>query len=450
MSLKLCLALSVWMVCSAPVKADDWPQWMGPQRDGVWRETGIVDRLPESGLTRKWRTPIGSGYAGPAVVGDRVFVTDRIIVEGADSANPFERKPVPSSERVLCLNRDTGEIMWKHTYPCVYTVSYPAGPRCTPTFDGDKVFTLGAEGHLFSLSASDGKVIWSRELKKDFGIRITPTWGFASHPLIDGNKLICLVGGEGSAVVAFEKESGKELWRALSATGPHGPGYGPPMIYEAAGVRQLIVWLPDAINSLDPESGKLLWSFPFGSREGLTAPAPRKAGDMLFVTSFYNGPLMLKLNSDKPGATELWRGKGRDEKQTDGLHSIMPSPFIQDGHIYGVCSYGQLRCLNAGTGERLWEDLSATAANKARNARWANAFLIQHADRYFIANEQGELIIARLTPKGYEQLSRANLLKPTGNAGGRNVVWSHPAFAHRSVFARNDEEIVCVSLAAEK
>ena len=449
MSRQSLLWMFLLLVSSATVHADDWPQWLGPQRDGVWRESGIVERLPATGLTRKWSTPIGSGYAGPAVVGDHVYVTDRIITEGADSANPFERKPVPSSERVLCLSRDSGDILWKHAYPCVYTVSYPAGPRCTPTVSGDKVYTLGAEGHLFCLATKDGAVAWSKDLKKEYGIRITPTWGFASHPLIDGDKLICLVSGEGTAVIAFDKDSGKELWRALSATGPHGAGYGPPMIYEAAGVRQLIVWLPDAVNALDPETGKVLWSFPFGSREGLTAPTPRKAGDLLFLTSFYNGPMMLKLSGDKPGATEFWRGKGQDEKKTDGLHSIMPTPFIQDGHIYGVCSYGQLRCLEAGTGKRIWEDLTATGANKARNARWANAFLIQHADRYFIANEQGELIIAKLTPQGYEELSRANLLKPTGNAGGRQIVWSHPAFAQRHVFARNDEEIVCVSLAAE-
>jgi hypothetical protein len=182
-------------------------------------------------------------------------------------------------------------------------------------------------------------------------------------------------------------------------------------------------------------------------KEGLTAPMPRKAGDLLFVTAFYDGPLMLKLNDDKPGATELWRGKGKNERLTDGLHSIMPTPFIVDGHIYGVCSYGQLRCLKADTGQRVWENLTATGADKARNARWANAFLIQHQDRFFIANEQGELILAKLTPQGYDELSRTHLLEPTGQAGGRQIVWSHPAFAHRCVFARNDKEIVCVSLA---
>lgn len=443
-----CLLVCVLTPWTA-VRADDWPQWLGPQRDGVWRETGIVSRLPEKELTRKWRTPIGAGYSGPAVVGDRVFVMDRVSKDGMDVANPFQRTAVPSSERVLCLDEATGKILWEHKYPCVYTVSYPAGPRCTPTVQNGNVVSLGSEGNLFCLSASDGQVIWSHDLKKDYSIQSSPVWGFASHPLIDGNQVICFIGGDGTAVVAFDLKTGNERWRALSATGPHGPGYSPPVIYEAAGVRQLIAWLPDAVNAIDPATGKVLWSYPFTIKEGLTAPMARKSGDQLFVTAFYNGPLMLRLNGEKPGVTELWRGKGKDERQTDGLHSIMPTPFLVDGHIYGVCSYGQLRCVTADDGKRVWENLTATGADKARNARWANAFLVQHQDRFFIANERGDLILAKLTPQGYDELGRTNLLKPTGQAGGREIVWSHPAFAHRSVFARNDEEIVCVSLAAE-
>src|SRR5437764_62393 len=179
-------------------------------------------------------------------------------------------------------------------------------------------------------------------------------WGFAGHPLIDGKKLICLVGGEGSVAVAFHKDTGKEIWRALSAK---EPGYAPPMIYEAAGKRQLIIWHPESINSLNPETGAVYWSQPFGSQKlgggksmlkaALSIPTPRLDGDLLFVTAFYDGPMMLKLDADKPGAKVLWRGKrfGETPDKTDGLHSIMSTPFLQDGYIYGVCSYGELRCL---------------------------------------------------------------------------------------------------------
>jgi outer membrane protein assembly factor BamB len=164
----------------------------------------------------------------------------------------------------------------------------------------------------------------------------------------------------------------------------------------------------------------------------------------LFVTCFYDGPILLRPGeSNTPGV--VWRGKGKNERNTDGLHSIISTPFIDDGYIYGVCSYGQLRCLKAATGERIWETLAATTGGKEE--RWANAFLIKNGDRFFLANEKGDLILARLTPAGYQEISRTRLLKPTNTAAGREVVWSHPAFANRCIYARNDVELVCASLA---
>ena len=425
---------------AAPCYADDWPQWLGPQRDGVWRETGIIEKFPDSGPKVKWRVPVNAGYSGPAVSGGRVYLTDRK-AGTASGRDPFQRGVIPGNERVLCLNEADGKVVWQHEYDCPYNVSYPSGPRATPLVHDGKVYTLGTEGNLFCFNAADGKVLWSREFKKDFGID-TPLWGFSAHPLIDGDKLICLVGGSNSVAVAFDRSTGKELWRALGAK---EPGYSPPMIYSVGKTRQLIIWHPESINSLDPETGKVYWSHPFPVRSGLSVPTPRVQDDLLFITSFYNGPIMLRLDREKPAASVIWRGKSTSERNTDGLHSIMPTPFIDGDHIYGVCSYGQLRCLKTATGERVWETFAATTGDK--EVRWANAFLIRNGDRYFLHNEKGDLIIARLTPKGYEEISRAKLVEPTNTAAGRDVVWSHPAFANRSVYARNDKELVCTSLA---
>ena len=432
-----------WFAAGA-AQADDWPQWLGPQRDGVWRETGIMERFPANGPVVRWRAPLGGGYAGPAVAGGRVFVTDRVLPEGASNPdNPFKRDDVAGRERVLCFNEADGRLLWTHEYECTYTISYPAGPRTTPVVADGRVWTLGAEGHLFCFDAASGKVIWSRQLKNDFGIR-APVWGFAGHPLLDGQRLICLVGGDGSTVVAFDKDSGREIWRALSAK---EPGYSPPMICEAGGRRQLIVWHPESLNSLDPETGRLYWSEPFAVRVGLSLATPRKLGDLLFITSFYNGPVMMKLDAAKPAATVLWRGASHSEKDTDKLHSLMSTPFLEDGHIYGTCSYGQFRCLRADTGERVWESMTPAGAADEKNRRWANAFIVKNGGRFFLYNEKGDLIIARLSPRGYEEISRAHLLDPTLIAAGRKIVWSHPAFANRCVFTRNDKEIICVSLA---
>jgi outer membrane protein assembly factor BamB len=430
---------------SARVMADDWPQWLGPQRDGIWRETGIVEKFPAGGPKVRWRTPLGGGYAGPAVANGRVYVQDRQLARGIKNPdNPFQRGDIAGSERVLCLNEKDGQLLWKHEYDCPYRISYPAGPRTTPVIADGKVFTMGAMGDLFCFDESSGKVLWSRHFPKEYKVEI-PLWGWSAHPLLDGKRLICLVGGEGTTAVAFDKDTGKELWRALTAK---EPGYCPPMIYEAGGKRQLIIWHPESVNSLDPETGKVYWSQQFPLRSGLSIPTPRQSGDLLFVTAFYNGPMMFKLDRDKPAASILWKGNSNSETRTDGLHAIMATPFIQDGYIYGVCSYGQLRCLKADTGERIWETFAATTGN--RQARWANAFLVKQGERFFLFNEKGDLIIARLTPKGYEEIDRAHLLEPTGVAMGRDILWSHPAFANRCVYARNDQEIVCVSVAAEE
>jgi outer membrane protein assembly factor BamB len=424
------------------VRADDWPQWQGPHRDGIWRESGLIAKFSTNGPSIRWRTNIGAGYSGPVVVGGRVYVTDRRLAkEVSNPADPFQRGSVPGGERVLCLNEANGGTIWVHEYDCSYSISYPAGPRVAPLVNQGKVYTLGAEGNLFCLEADTGKVIWSNDFKQAFRTK-APMWGFAAHPLIEGKNLICLAGGDGTTVVAFDKDTGKENWRALSA---EEPGYSSPMVYAAGGKRQLIVWEPEAANSLDPLTGTVYWSVPFKSRSGLTVASPRKFGDWLFFTSFYNGALMLKLDKAKPAAETAWRTEKASEKDTTHLNAIMCTPFLEGGYVYGVCSYGQLRCLKIDTGERVWETFQATTGGEP--VRWANAFLVKNADRFFLFNEKGDLIMAKLSPRGYEEISRAHVLEPTNKDCGRPVVWSHPAFANRCVYARNDKEIVCVDLA---
>jgi outer membrane protein assembly factor BamB len=422
--------------------ADDWPQWLGPKRDSVWRESGIVDKFPANGPPVLWRAAIGGGYAGPVVADGCVYVADRQLASGTSNpADPFAQAVIRGYERVLCLNEADGKVLWKHEYECLYNISYPAGPRVAPLVSGGKVYTLGAEGNLCCLDSRSGKVQWSRDFRKDFGIK-APMWGFAGHPLLDGNRLICLVGGAGSTVVAFDKDTGKEIWRALSA---EEPGYSSPVIYEAGGKRQLILWHPEAANSLNPETGEVYWTVPFKSKAGMTLATPRKMDDWLFFTAFYSGSLMLRLDPAKPAVTTAWRTQKTDEKNTTHLNAVMCTPFLEDGYIYGVCSYGQLRCLKAQTGERVWETLKATTSGAP--VRWANAFIVKNGDHFFLFNELGDLIIANLTPKGYEEISRAHLLDPANRDPGRPVVWSHPAFANRHVYARNDKEIICADLA---
>jgi outer membrane protein assembly factor BamB len=428
-----------------PLKAIDWPQWLGPERDSVWREDGIVTSFPPGGPPVVWRAEIGAGYSGPSVAQGKVFVLDRRLSTNAvNPADPFSRGRIPGVERVTCLDAATGRRLWRYEYDCPYTVSYPAGPRTTPLVSGGAVYTLGAEGNLFCLNLTNGAVIWSRDFKKDYHVS-TPMWGFAGNPLLDGNRLICLAAGPNTTVVAFDKDTGKELWHALSA---EDPGYCSPTIINVGGVRQLIVWDPESVNSLDPQTGAIYWSSNSTAkiRADMTISTPRQMGDLLFLTCFYNGSWMLKLDAAKPAATTLWQSRRISEKNTDGLHSVLSTPFLENGYIYGTCSYGQLRCLNATNGNRIWETFNATTPD-GKEMRWANAFIVKNGDRFFLFNEKGDLIIARLTPRGYEELSRAHIIDPVNRDTGRLVVWSHPAFANRRVYARNDKEIICVDLA---
>jgi outer membrane protein assembly factor BamB len=409
--------------------ADDWPQWGGLRRDLVWREKGIVDKLPTDGLLpRVWSTPLAEGYAGPAVADGRVFVMD------------FVRKNDPSgSERVLCLDAETGKVLWKHEYPVRYSIGYANGPRATPTVDGDRVYTVGAVGDMFCLDVGTGKVLWKKAFREDFGTRV-PRWGMAAAPLVDGDQVIVLVGGEAGIVASMDRRTGKVQWRSVR---DQQPGYCPPVIFTFGDTRQLVIWHPEAVSSLDPGSGKVIWQVPFPIRQYISIATPRKAGNRLFVSSFYSGPLMIDVASDGKSARIAWQGKGDSEINSDGVHCLMSTPFVNDTHIYGVCTYGQLRCLDATKGERIWETLDATGSG-----RWWNAFLVPHEDRFFIHNEQGDLIIANLSPRGYEEISRAKLVEPTRRVQRRMTIWSHPAFAMKSVFARNDKEIVRVNLAA--
>jgi outer membrane protein assembly factor BamB len=436
----------LWLLAAAafavvePLRADDWPQWGGPRRDLVWRETGLVDALPEGKLPRVWSAPIGSGYAGPAVADGRVFVADRL----ADD----------NTERLLCFGAADGKPLWTHAYEAEYgRLGYPLGPRATPTVDGDRVYALGAVGHLFCLETATGKVLWQKDLSADFGMKL-PIWGMAGAPLVDGGQLIVLAGGkDGALIVAFDKRTGDELWRSLD---DEAVGYAPPVIMEIGGKRQLIVWHPKAVSAIDPDDkGKPLWDVPFDVQAGMTISTPRQIGNRVFVTGFYCGPMMIDLGDDGVTPTVQWRtAPGNNEVKNDSIHAVMCTPLVTEDYVFGVGSYGDLRCLDAKTGKLVWETREATG-----EGRWWNAFIIPVGDepvnakgarRVLIHNEQGELILAELSGEGYHELSRSLLIEPTEPVQRRMTVWSHPAFANRCVYARNDKELICVDLAEEK
>jgi outer membrane protein assembly factor BamB len=426
----MCLGL----VPMAFAVADDWPQWMGPGRDNVWRENGLLDSFPAAGPTVLWRTKIAGGYAGPAIAAGRVFVTDYVTDADVKVAN-FERKASTGTERLLCLDEATGQMLWKHEYPVTYTIAYPAGPRCTPTVDDDRVYSLGAEGDLCCLNIASGKLLWSRDLKADYQTKAA-LWGWASHPLVDGERLVCVVGTEVAHAVAFDKHTGKELWRAAKAP---EQGYSPPALIETGGKRQLVFMKPDGIYAVEPATGKLLWESPYNADNGSIIMTPVKVGDYLYVGGYQEKNLLLKLVGDGSAVEVVWRNKPRH-----GLSAVNVQPFVADGLIYGFHEKGDLRAVAIPSGEIVWKGGGPLGERPQGSG---TAFIVRQADRYWMFTETGDLVIAKLSPSGYSEIARTHLLEPTNTAFGRNVVWCAPAYANRSIVVRNDNEIVRVSLA---
>ena len=448
-------------VTMMPIEAKDWPQWRGEERLGLWTEGGILTSFPDGGLTVKWRVPVNGGYAGPAVADGRIFVLDYV---------ETEPRTMDGTERILALDDATGEVLWTHEWATTYRMlmfTYATGPRATPTVDGDRVYVTGSTGRILCLDVESGAVIWERDTVAEYDTNI-PVWGTSSAPLVDGDRVIFLVGGEPDAlVVAFDKHTGEEVWRAIESRTEMG--YHQPSIIEAGGTRQLIVWHPRGLSSLDPESGELFWEEEFPARANMTVADAVQSGSYLFVSGFYSGSLMMRLATDRPDARALWRGEnnrvmenGIEVAESSGLHSVMTTPLIVGDYIYGIGSHGQVRGLLAETGERLWEAEGLTNRN-----RWGSVYFVKHEDRYFVYNENGDLIIVTFTPTGYQELDRTHLLNPTSRSGyggarpgsrsrfrhgqsDRLVVWSHPAFANRHVVLRNDEEIIRVSLDASE
>lgn len=424
---------------TSPCFSKDWPQWRGENRDAVWNESGILEAIPEAGLKVLWRTEIAGGYAGPAVVGDHVYVTDYVREAGDPRNGPGTINQLQGQERVLCLNSANGEVVWQHEYDAPYRISYPAGPRATPTVDRDHVYTYGAEGHLFCFERHTGEILWSKQMRDEYQAK-TPIWGFSAHPLIEGDLLICVVGGDNSVAVALNKKTGEEVWTALSAS---EPGYCPPTMIEAAGTKQLLIWDADKLNSLNPQTGDVYWSQPLKPDYGMSIMAPQQAGDFLFASGIGRVGALFKLNQKKPGAEVVWRGGNRS-----AVYCANSTPFMTKEILYGNdCRSGALIAVDVETGKRLWEDYQATTGG--RPANHGTAFIVQHADKYFLFNETGDLITAKLTAEGYVETGRDHLLEPTNDAFGRNVVWTHPAFANGNCYVRNDKEIICVSLLAE-
>ena len=394
--------------------AGDWPQWNGPNRDGTVPAATLS--FPSSPAP-VWSVDVGLGYSGPIVVGDRVVVTDYLLESGTITNNAGKRDELTGKERITCLDKKTGTQLWQHSYDRPYRVSYPSGPRTTPVVHNGFVYALGSEGDLKCLSLQDGTVSWQVSFTKQFGAK-TPLWGHAASPLVYGNTLVCMVGGEGSLVVAFDLRTGEVKWKALTSE-DNETGYCPPVIIRAGKTDQLLVWSPTTISSLDPSDGSVYWQEALVPDYGMSILPPVTDGKLLFVSGEGSKSAMFRLSNEGPSAELMWRGAPKDS-----LYLATSNAIFKQGYVYGAdIRSGTLICFEAESGERKWRTaVPTTGSTRGRGGAHASAFLIQVGEETVILSETGDLIHARLTPERYEEMARFHAIDPTTKTMGRTVL----------------------------
>jgi outer membrane protein assembly factor BamB len=416
----LAVALTLPLMLSAALRAEDWPQWRGLNRDGVCGETGLLQSFPAEGLKVRWRVPVGWGLSSPVVAQGRVYLADSELM-----------KP-KAKERLHCWDETTGKPLWTHSYDVAYEdwafdPAQEIGPVATPIVQNGKVYLLGRLSHLFCLDARNGEVLWKKNLEKDYQVAFSP--GMPS-PLIEGNLLILFIGGKPDAcVVAFHKDTGKEVWKALDEK----LTFSSPIVITSGGKKQLIVWTQESVTSLDPTAGTTYWRQRLLTSSDYAVSTPVFYKDRLLI-----GGLMFQLDSDKPGATVLWPKSTAPARR---IYSHTSTALFRGDHLFSAKSTGELVCVETSTGQQVWETDKVT---DLRNG--ASIHLTPNGDSVLLYTNKGELIRAQLTAEGYKEISRVAVLEPTMPFSGRKVAWSPPAYANRYLFARNGKELICASL----
>src|SRR5260221_5266553 len=412
------------LLFSLPVMSGDWPQFRGPNRDGYWDETGILESFPTHGLNIRWRKPIGGGWPSPVVVGNRVFVSDVELIK------PTVR------ERVHCFDAKTGKVLWVYGYEqkyseWTYVPERGAGPTATPIIENGRIYVVGASGHVHCLDVKNGNVIWEKKIGQDYEVA---EMSCRPSPLIEGSLLILFTGASpGASVLALDKETGNEVWKALEDRVSNSS----PIVITCAGKRQLIVWSDNAITSLDPTNGHTYWREVMTTSSNDSTATPGFQGNQLLVSG-----LMMELNTNTPGATIRWPENRAPAKR---LLSNTSTPLLRGEYIYSASSSGELVCLEAATGKQIWSTNSVTTPKNG-----ASIHLTPQGNGFFLFTDEGNLIRAELSPAGYREISRIHLIDPTWPFNGAKFVYAPPAFANGHIFARSEAEIVCASLEKKK
>ena len=375
----------------------DWPQWRGPDGNGISYETGWNPDAIEGSPWLAWQASIGIGYSSVSVADGRVFALGN---EG-------------NRDTVYCFEMESGEQLWSHSYSCAKG-QYP-GPRATPTIEGDRVYTLSREGHLFCFAAATGRVIWQIHLNDDFRIR-SPGWGFASSPVVYGDLLIL---NTGSAGMAVDKLTGRLVWDS----GRSGGGYSSAVVTKVGNEEILVILSNKELSGVNPESGKVLWRLGWGTVPDVNGADPVVSGTKVFIAAGYG----------KGSALVDFSGTPKIEWRSRLFDTHFSSFVLIDGYLYGNdgdarrTSSGTFRCVEFDSGDEQWA------------AREGFGSLIAVDDYFIMLDSTGEIIVADVDPSEFSVVARGSL--------PRNQYWTPPVFSHGLLYIRNLRgDLYCVDM----
>lgn len=383
-----------------PVFGGDWPQILGPHRDGVAVSEKLREQWPTGGPQKSWEFPLGMGYAGPAVAGERVVIFHR----------------VGANERVEALDLATGKSLWKQDFPARYRggIDSDLGPRCVPVIDGQRIFVYGAAGDMHALELATGKTVWSRTLSTDYQAP-DGYFGAGSTPLVIGDKLLVNVGGkDGSGLVALARETGRTLWKGTS----DAASYSSPTVLPLGDSPRALFVTRLHVVCVDPQDGHEIFRFPFGQRgPTVNAATPLVWGNHLFVTASYGIGAVYARFDDQSSEPE-WAND-------DALSSQYATPVLYEGFLYGT--HGRedqgraaFRCIEVATGRVRWSENDFGVCN-----------VILAGDKLLMLSSDGKLVLARAQPEEFSPLATAKV-----SAG---VTRALPALAHGKLFFREND-----------
>lgn len=413
------LSVSVCLCLAAGVRAADWPQWRGPNRDGHSRETGLLKQWPAEGPRLLWQVnDLGKGYATPSVVGGRIYLMSN---QGLDD------------ESVSALEVTTGKKIWSTRIGKVgnpkQQPNFPAA-RSTPTVDGAVLYALGSDGDLVCLDAATGKIRWQKSLRSDFGGSV-PTWAYAESPLVDGDVLACVPGGAEATIVALNKRTGAVIWRA-AVPGEGMAGYASLVIDTTGGIRQYIAYTANGLVSVDAKTGKFLWRYDkTKGSQGMSIQTPVARDGYVYSGASRVGGGAVRLTAAGGSVTAV-------EAYFDlRLPTAIGGTVLVGDYLYGTSQTAM--CVDFKTGQVKWNERSIGPASLA----YADGLLYLHG-------EDGQVALIEANPEAYRERGRFAPPNQPARGSGMEKAWTYPVISDGRLYIRDLDTMWCYDIRAAK